>query len=53
MAVERRQDDAVELPRLRFTFTPHRSGDLRALIDAVNSFAPDEALRAPTVGGGD
>ncbi len=36
--IERRHDDHVELPRLRFVFRGHRSGDLRALIDAVNGF---------------
>ncbi len=36
--IERRHGDHVELPRIRFVFRGHRSGDLRALIDAVNSF---------------
>ena len=38
MEIERRHDDHVELPRIRFAFTRHRSGDLRALIDALNTF---------------
>jgi len=38
MEIERRHDDHVELPRLRFAFNRHRSGDLRALIDELNSF---------------
>jgi uncharacterized protein (TIGR00730 family) len=40
LSVEVRQDDRVELPRIRFQFANHRYGDLRALIDTVNSFAP-------------
>lgn len=36
--IERRHRDHVELPRIRFEFRGHRSGDLRALIDAVNEF---------------
>ena len=42
--IERRHDDHVELPRIRFAFRKHRSGDLRALIDAVNDV--DAATRA-------
>jgi uncharacterized protein (TIGR00730 family) len=49
--IERRHDDHVELPRIRFAFAKHRYGDLRALIDLVNSFVPEpissEGLRAP------
>src|SRR5918993_1770989 len=41
--IERRHDDHVELPRIRFVFRGHRSGDLRALIDAVN-----ELVRPPS-----
>ena len=42
--IERRHDDHVELPRIRFAFRRHRSGDLRALIDALNGFvAPSDA----------
>ena len=37
MEIERRHDDHVELPRIRFVFRRHRSGDLRALIDALNA----------------
>lgn len=40
MEIERRHQDHVELPRLRFAFRRHRSGDLRALIDVLNSFVP-------------
>ena len=29
----------TDLPRIRFVFRGHRSGDIRALIDAVNQFA--------------
>jgi len=38
MEIERRHDDHVELPRIRFAFSRHRSGDLRALIDSLNTF---------------
>lgn len=39
LGVEIRQDDRVELARIRFQFAQHRYGDLRALIDALNAFA--------------
>jgi uncharacterized protein (TIGR00730 family) len=39
--------DHVELPRVRFAFRRHRSGDLRALIDAVNGFVSPVGARAP------
>jgi len=42
--IERRHDDHVELPRIRFVFRGHRSGDLRALIDAVNELVPPHAV---------
>jgi uncharacterized protein (TIGR00730 family) len=45
--IERRHADHVELPRLRFAFRRHRSGDLRALIDAVNGFVSPVGARAP------
>ena len=45
--IERRHDDHVELPRIRFVFRRHRSGDLRALIDAVNGFVSPVGARAP------
>jgi hypothetical protein len=41
--IERRNDDHVELPRIRFAFAKHRYGDLRALIDLVNSFVPESS----------
>jgi uncharacterized protein (TIGR00730 family) len=40
MEIERRHDDHVGLPRIRFAFRRHRSGDLRALIDALNALVP-------------
>jgi hypothetical protein len=40
MEIERRHGDHVELPRIRFAFARHRSGDLRALIDVLNTFPP-------------
>jgi hypothetical protein len=40
LSVEVRQEDRIELPRIRFQFAHHRYGDLRALIDTVNSWAP-------------
>jgi hypothetical protein len=40
--IERRHDDHVELPRIRFAFRRHRFADLRALIDALNGFVASE-----------
>jgi uncharacterized protein (TIGR00730 family) len=40
LSVEVRQDDRVDLARIRFQFAQHRYGDLRALIDTVNTWAP-------------
>ncbi len=37
-AVERRDHDRVDLPRIGFVFAKHGYGDLRALIDTVNGF---------------
>ena len=39
LAVEVRQADRLELPRIRFQFAKHKYGDLRAMIDVLNSFA--------------
>ena len=39
-AIERRNDDNLELPRIAFAFAKHGYGDLRAMIDMLNSFAP-------------
>jgi uncharacterized protein (TIGR00730 family) len=41
LAVEARQRDRLELPRIRFQFAKHKYGDLRAMIDVLNSFAED------------
>jgi len=38
LPVEARQDDKVDLARIRFEFTGHRYGALRALIDQLNGF---------------
>jgi uncharacterized protein (TIGR00730 family) len=38
LPVEARQGDKVDLPRIRFEFTGHRYGALRALIDQLNRF---------------
>jgi uncharacterized protein (TIGR00730 family) len=38
LAVEVRQGDRVELPRIRFQFAKHKYGDLRAMIDVLNTF---------------
>ena len=35
---ERREDDKLDLARIAFTFAKHGYGDLRELIDLVNSF---------------
>jgi uncharacterized protein (TIGR00730 family) len=45
--IERRHGDHVELPRIRFVFRRHRSGDLRSLIDAVNGFVSPIGARPP------
>jgi uncharacterized protein (TIGR00730 family) len=37
---ERKELDHVALPRIAFTFAKHGYGELRALIDTLNSFAP-------------
>jgi len=37
---ERRENDHVALPRLAFTFAKHGYGELRSMIDTINSFAP-------------
>jgi uncharacterized protein (TIGR00730 family) len=38
MEIERRHNDQLDLPRVRFAYVRHRSGDLRALIDALNGY---------------
>jgi hypothetical protein len=38
LPVEVRQDDRVELARIRFQFAKHKYGDLRAMIDVLNGF---------------
>jgi len=38
---ERREQDRVHLPRIGFVFAKHGHGQLRGLIDLLNSFAPD------------
>ncbi len=45
--IERRHNDHVELPRIRFAFRKHRSGDLRSLIDVLNSYV-DEPASSPS-----
>jgi len=40
---ELREHDSIELPRLAFHFAKHGYGDLRALINAVNSFQEEPA----------
>ena len=47
LSVEVRQADRVELPRIRFQFAHHRYGDLSALIDTLNSWAPPPAHPPP------
>lgn len=37
---ERKERDHVDLPRIAFVFAKHGYGELRALIDTLNSFAP-------------
>jgi len=42
---ERRDNDRVDLPRIAFVFAKHGYGELRALIDTLNEFAPRRAER--------
>ncbi len=37
---ERKENDHPALPRIAFTFAKHGYGELRAMIDTLNSFAP-------------
>ena len=39
LAVEVRHADRLDMPRIRFQFAKHKYGDLRAMIDVLNSFA--------------
>jgi len=39
-AIERRNDEHLDLPRIAFAFAKHGYGDLRAMIDMLNTFAP-------------
>ena len=41
MDIERRHRDKVDLARVRFSFAPHRYGDLRGLIDVLNGYVVD------------
>ena len=43
-----RHADRLDMPRIRFQFAKHKYGDLRAMIDVLNSFAafPGHAGRA-------
>ena len=38
--IERRHDDHIDLPRIRFPFARHRASGLRALIDTLNRDVP-------------
>ena len=38
LPVEIRQGDRLDLPRIRFQFAKHKYGDLRGMIDVLNSF---------------
>ena len=50
--IERRQHDREELPRISFVFAKHRYGDLRAMIDVLNSFVPPTVAAPPSATGG-
>jgi hypothetical protein len=43
---ERRENDRVDLPRIGFVFAKHGYGELRALIDTLNGFAPERRTPA-------
>ena len=51
-AIERRQHDREELPRIAFVFAKHGYGDLRAMIDRLNSFVPPTVAAPPSATGG-
>ena len=44
---ERRENDRVDLPRIAFVFAKHGYGELRALIDTLNSFVDDVSASTP------
>lgn len=45
---ERKDADRLDLYRVAFTFAKHGYGELRSLIDTLNSFVPDSKIEAPT-----
>ncbi len=47
LTVEVRQNDRIDLPRIRFQFAKHKYGDLRAMIDVLNDSC---VTRPPTDG---
>ena len=44
---ERKDDDRLDLSRIGFAFAKHGYGELRALIDTLNGFVPEEAIEPP------
>ena len=45
---ERKDTDRLDLYRVAFTFAKHGYGELRSMIDTLNSFVPDSKIEAPT-----
>jgi uncharacterized protein (TIGR00730 family) len=44
---ERKDNDRLDLFRIAFHFAKHGYGELRAMIDMVNAFVPDQPVQAP------
>jgi uncharacterized protein (TIGR00730 family) len=45
---ERKDADRLDLHRIGFAFAKHGYGELRAMIDTLNSFVPEEKIEPPT-----
>jgi uncharacterized protein (TIGR00730 family) len=45
---ERKDADRLDLYRVAFAFAKHGYGELRAMIDTLNSFVPEHIVEAPT-----
>jgi uncharacterized protein (TIGR00730 family) len=44
---ERKEADRLDLHRVAFAFAKHGYGELRAMIDTLNSFVPEDEVEAP------
>ena len=45
---ERKEADRLDLHRIGFAFAKHGYGELRAMIDTLNSFIPEDEIEPPT-----